>query len=84
MRPDTSLPIADPSVENVTYQASTSALVCGVVKWDRIDSSMDLKGPVSVISVYQRMLQQSDVATEDFVILLTKVASSNTDNSKYG
>lgn len=35
--PDTSLPILEPSVAVVTYQARTSALVEGVVNCDRTD-----------------------------------------------
>jgi hypothetical protein len=46
-RPEASLPILEPSVEVVTYQASTSARVDGVVSCEMIDSSMLRKGPKS-------------------------------------
>ena len=37
IRPDTSLPILDPSVDVVTYHARTSDLVEGVVNCDKTD-----------------------------------------------
>ena len=48
MRPDNSVPIADPRLAVVTYQAKTSALVFGVVRWLSVLSSMALKGPKSL------------------------------------
>jgi hypothetical protein len=35
--PEASLPMLDPRAEMVTYQANTSALVDGVVNWDKTD-----------------------------------------------
>lgn len=89
IRPEASLPALDPSVDVVTYHASTSARVEGDVSCESIDLEVKIKRTVSQ-SICQNMqlsLEKPERGNRDLLFNTskrTKISTGDTDNTQDG